>query len=309
MAGTLSDAEVALQLYRDDLHNQEVIAADRRMGRSISHAVQNDSRIIAQARLAESNSFRDRELACRIGGVAAPSQTALGPLLDTAANGDQDLISRLGSLNTWDPSQPHDSVDSEDEKGSSSRKVHKVDRSTSRRERCVACQESKPAFDIIQAPCEHRYCRECIGDLFETATTDESLFPPRCCRQNIPVDTVKDLLSKALIERVEQKRVEFGTPNRTYCVWPTCSAFIPPDRIDGDIAVCPNCEQTTCTICKSAAHQGDCPNDTALQSLISTAEENNWQRCYQCRRLIELEIGCYHMTYAQDSKQLTTEHH
>lgn len=53
----------------------------------------------------------------------------------------------------------------------------------------------------------------------------------------------------------------------------------------------------TCVICKANAHTGDCPKDTALQLLFNVADHNDWQRCHACRRLVELDIGCNHMTY------------
>lgn len=60
---------------------------------------------------------------------------------------------------------------------------------------------------------------------------------------------------------------------------------------------CPSCEKTTCTTCKSAAHTGDCLDDTALQQLLDTAGNEQWQRCYKCHHLVELEQGCKHITF------------
>ncbi|PVH71728.1 hypothetical protein DL98DRAFT_387736, partial [Cadophora sp. DSE1049] len=32
------------------------------------------------------------------------------------------------------------------------------------------------------------------------------------------------------------------------------------------------------------------------QQVLQAADENGWQRCYSCRRLVELDIGCNHIT-------------
>lgn len=48
--------------------------------------------------------------------------------------------------------------------------------------------------------------------------------------------------------------------------------------------------------CKARAHTGDCLNDPATRKLIAVAQENGWQRCYSCWRMVELEIGCNHIT-------------
>lgn len=290
--GRPSDAEIALVAYREELQKNEIIFTDRRMAESISEAVQRDGPIIATTRLEEHNAIRDRELACHLGGVQIPKRIALEDFAEIAV--DDDVVRRLRTLNIPDIDVYDD--DDEDNKASSSKTSRGGNKALGKKKQCVACQEDRPISDTLAAPCTHNYCRDCVSGLFEAATTDESLFPPRCCRQTIPLTLVKTFLSAALIERFKAKAVEFKTPNRTYCFRPTCSAFIPTEGISGDIATCPDCLQTTCTVCKSASHAGDCPNDTALQSLLHTASANGWQRCYACRRLVELELGCNHMT-------------
>ena len=150
---------------------------------------------------------------------------------------------------------------------------------------------------VARLPCRHEYCRECLDGLFEASMTDESLFPPRCCRQPIPVASVRLFLKLELVQEFARKTIEFGTPNRTYCHSPTCSTFIHPRNIDGESAYCDQCGRHTCVTCKAAGHTGDCPHDTALQQVLETAQDMGWQRCYSCRSVVELEHGCNHMTY------------
>ena len=161
--------------------------------------------------------------------------------------------------------------------------------------KCMACHEMKHFFDIIQVSCGHDYCRDCVTELFNLATTDESLFPPRCCRQEIEVDMVFDFLNPDLLDRFSRKAVEFRTVNRTYCVSSSCSKFIIPADIQNDVATCSACLRRTCTVCKREAHQGNCPNDTALQQVLKAAIANGWQRCPSCRQMIELDHGCNHV--------------
>lgn len=127
--------------------------------------------------------------------------------------------------------------------------------------------------------------------------TDDTLFPPRCCRQPIvPNSNVRVYLSAEIVHQYEAKKVEFDTPNRTYCSSPACSAFIRAEFIVADRATCQSCGMVTCSICKLADHGGDCPEDEALRSVLQVAKDNHWQRCYGCYRLVELATGCYHMT-------------
>lgn len=161
---------------------------------------------------------------------------------------------------------------------------------------CVACGDDAPWFDTIAAPCGDVYCADCLSTLFQSAMTDESLYPPRCCREPIPFAQVKAFLSPTVVELFIEKRVELDTKNRTYCWVPSCSKFIPPTAIADDLGTCPSCARSTCAICKAAGHSGDCPEDKQLQELIGTANQEGWQRCYQCARMVELELGCNHMT-------------
>lgn len=293
--GKPSDADIALSAYRAELLNNKTTIEDRRMGRSISDAVRDDGSIIATVREEERSATQDREMACRLGGVEIPKQLTLEPFLEPDV--DVEVLRQLSTLNCSDKCE-HDN-DEEGAEGSSSKLVHGVGEETwhGPQKQCVACQDNKAKYDTLEAPCTHTYCRGCVSELFEAAITDESLYPPRCCRQDITMDSVKAFLSDALISRFTQKALELETTNRTYCVSPACSTFIPPAWISGEVGTCPMCQEATCTVCKKQSHAGDCPNDEALQGLLTTAAANGWQRCYSCRRMVELDVGCNHMTY------------
>ncbi|KAI9722734.1 MAG: hypothetical protein M1812_001665 [Candelaria pacifica] len=272
--GKQNDAEAALLIHRDELLAQASILSDRRMGRSIGQAVEDDARIIAEVRLENYQATRDKELAYRLSGLAMPVNTSPEPQVDEAT------MSRLEVLNTW--TDYGDDIEAEEvELTSSSRTRSNSQLSKLTGTLCVSCRERKPTFDILEAPCEHTYCRECIIELFKTSIDDETLFPPRCCRQIITLSSVRDFFDTAFIKIFEMKAIEFGTADRTYCAQRSCATFIPPRQIHGDLAVCSSCQQSTCTMCKGVEHKaGDCPKDMMTQRLLETARENRWQRCH-----------------------------
>ncbi|KAI9802682.1 MAG: hypothetical protein M1825_002704 [Sarcosagium campestre] len=299
--GVLSDFEVALDLHREELRRNDNICADRRMCRSIGLAVEDDGLLLVQERAAETRAFNDRQIACRLGGIrpqslSVASEAGVEPV-------DEDLVAKLRSLNFSNESLGHESGDKSDLGESSSAAVECFVRAPNDNppRRCVACTEVRGQADMMLAPCEHEYCRDCISDLFSAATTDESLFPPRCCNRHISLATVQSFLSPDLVRRFEERSVEFRTPNKTYCVSPTCSAFIPVTTTENDAATCPECGQLTCTVCKGPGHEGDCPENEPLQQVLQAASENGWQRCHSCKRLIELEIGCNHIVYVDET--------
>lgn len=164
--------------------------------------------------------------------------------------------------------------------------------------KCVSCLSGYPARSTTRAPCSDVYCAECITQLFETAMVDESLFPPRCCRIEIPLEgEVSTLLGPVLTVKFANKSIEFNTIDKTYCSAPQCAEFIPPNNIHDDKVTCGVCQAMTCTICKGPDHEeGHCSKDQATGQVLDLAREQGWQSCNHCRRVIELNTGCNHMT-------------
>ncbi|KAG9958798.1 hypothetical protein KCU61_g8075, partial [Aureobasidium melanogenum] len=126
---------------------------------------------------------------------------------------------------------------------------------------CMACTDTLPWADILETPCGHHYCLHCLGELFELSMQDETLYPPHCCHETIPLDDAKLVLDPKLIRNFEKKSIELDTKDRTYCFDPRCSASNSNENIADDVTGCPDCGKRTCAICKAAAHHGDCPRD------------------------------------------------
>lgn len=164
------------------------------------------------------------------------------------------------------------------------------------RHECESCNERKGLDEVFGTSCGHHYCHDCLNTLFRLSTVDETLFPPRCCRQEIPLLSAEVYLSANLVLEFLKKSLEYRTMDRTYCSQPTCSQFIPAN-IKGEAAVCATCSTVTCTICKGGSHIGDCPQDIGIQLTLATAQEQGWQRCLNCQSMVELDVGCNHITW------------
>jgi hypothetical protein len=162
---------------------------------------------------------------------------------------------------------------------------------------CTSCMEDILPTDVARLPCGHDYCGPCILQLFNTSLVDQTLFPPRCCRQLIPPADFLAFLTTELIQSYELKKQELETTDRTYCSDPSCSVFLRPENIKGDCATCPDCKKITCATCKAPAHEGDCPADEGLQKLLELATETGWQRCPACKGMFSIITGCNHMKF------------
>ncbi|EJF66522.1 hypothetical protein DICSQDRAFT_94985 [Dichomitus squalens LYAD-421 SS1] len=151
---------------------------------------------------------------------------------------------------------------------------------------------------VIDTPCGHHLDVSCLRLMFENATRDETLFPPKCCQQPIKLDDAWPFLDSSLIELYEKKSREFGTKDRIYCHIPACSAFLGAATASPTSIACtsPSCRAQTCGSCKLAAHPGRTCADHSDDVVLELGQEEGWQRCPSCKHLVELTVGCYHMT-------------
>jgi hypothetical protein len=311
--GDVSDAELALGLYNEDLRQRASIIQDRQMTKSIARACQTDGNALAASLAEEQTAATDRGAAGRLGGVTAPAPVE--PWTITSEELDEELLAKLSALyvepatedSGLEIAEAESLSDGEHDNPESSEWAATRTPSKTLHRRCVACREHVKYYDIARVPCGHEYCRDCLRDLFQASMTDDSLFPPKCCRQPLVSGGVRIFLTPELVKEYERKKIEYDTPNRTYCSNPVCSSFIKLGDIANELATCTECGTITCTMCKAVQHTGDCPADTALQQVLEAAEENGWQRCYSCRRLVELDVGCHHMTFVHLSP-LTSPH-
>ncbi|OJD35685.1 ibr finger domain-containing protein [Diplodia corticola] len=300
------DRAYAHQLYQEELEAQKIILSDRRMGKSLTRAVQTDQRTITAATEEEEAATRDHDLARSMGGLPRRPKTKApaATIPEAPAPPAEDAFAAASSHSANDNDKDDGKAIAESSaqgaiKGKGKGQASDGDSQPTHR-LCISCCTQCPFFDMATLPgCQHDYCRDCLDQLFRLSLTDESIFPPRCCRQPIPFDDVRALLSADTARDFEIKKPELETPERTYCFQPSCSTWIPPAAIsEGEhVGTCPSCAARTCSVCKSKAHEGeDCPEDEATQSLLGLVEENKWQRCYKCKRFVELNTGCYHIT-------------
>jgi hypothetical protein len=88
-AGTQTDAQLAMQMYIDDLKHAGHYMKDRRMAQSVASAILQDGALIAETFREEQQAARDREMALsldarpqRNGGTAPRPGPAPGPAAD-----------------------------------------------------------------------------------------------------------------------------------------------------------------------------------------------------------------------------------
>ncbi|EOD50839.1 putative ibr domain-containing protein [Neofusicoccum parvum UCRNP2] len=157
---------------------------------------------------------------------------------------------------------------------------------------------------ISRLSCGHRMCHACLKRQFELSVKDPQHMPPRCCtNEHIPlkyVDRIFDTKFKVLWNKKYQ---EYTAKNRVYCPTRGCGEWIKPSHIRMDHTVgrkygkCPRCRGKVCVKCNGRWHvRKECPKDEEMQRIAEMAKESGWQRCYNCKAMVELKEGCNHMT-------------
>ncbi|KUI59686.1 hypothetical protein VP1G_06874 [Cytospora mali] len=252
-AGEVNDFELALSYYKTELESSTTFVLDRHMCMSIARAVHRDGNIITELKAQEDQAAADRILALRSQDGNIPSSRnndgethgSKGEANDV----DDELLEKMKALYIFGPKDYNDPDAELDHPESlawaaSRARSGKRSKETAKRQ-CVSCLDHFEFYDVTRAPCSHEYCRGCLNELFTRSLTDESLFPPRCCGQAIPVQANRFFLSSKLVGEYQAKKLEMDTPNRTYCHQPSCSKFIPPQFIGDDVGTCVRCKAKT----------------------------------------------------------------
>lgn len=257
------DQEMALRFWQEEVNRYATTAEDYRMAMSIARAIYSDRNAVAAANQEEARAADDRRMAIQLAG---------GPRTARAQGYNRNKRQRVA------PPAPRVNI---------------------RRFECVACTEQTPETDTIQTSCSHSYCHTCATKLFQDSLRDETLFPPRCCRNTIPLNLMQQFLDPAFNTRFEQKLVERQDTYRTYCAKSTCSRYLrPPNTGRSTLGpasrFCAGCSLWTCEQCKKAHTPGSpCPED---EEVLRIGRQAGWKQCARCRNLVELTVGCNHMT-------------
>jgi hypothetical protein len=294
-ADDVPDLELAYSSYSTDIKARLAFLKDSRLAHSMATAVNRDARAIALAIESEEQARQDRHYATRLSNQQPNIDIDSNVSKASHENFAQQIIA---TVSIWEKDEDHII---ESEAGPSMAYAERQSRALDQlaeEHQCEVCFTNFRAANLVSLPCGMRYCKQDLQGLFVRATTDETLYPPRCCGESIPLQLIQPELSVDELQAFREAEVEFTTTNRTYCSNVRCGKFVPPVDITDGRAACKSCDMDTCTLCKHEYHLGgDCPDDPSILETLALADEQGWQRCYSCRAMVELEYGCNHMTY------------
>lgn len=292
------DVEMAFENYQVELQLHLQYWEDLKLAHSMADAVNADAETIAELMLAETKAHEDRQFALRM-SEREPDPGTPSIQLETPVDSFEhdDLFDRLSTVHGLTDDEEADVVPGPS--GSYIRDQTAVlGKLASKAFQCTACTDNFRYADVIRLQCGDEYCGDCLKGFIMRGVVDHdlALLPPRCCGTPVHPDVISQALSEEEIVSLRDAEVEKATEHKVYCSNESCGKFIPPDSVVADKATCRRCTAVTCAICRSGAHEGDCPADPALQATLALGTENRWQRCFSCHALVSIDLGCNHMT-------------
>ncbi|XVF65470.1 hypothetical protein PTKIN_Ptkin09bG0252100 [Pterospermum kingtungense] len=182
---------------------------------------------------------------------------------------------------------------------------------------CGICFESLPRNDITSAACGHPFCWSCWQGYFSTTINDG----PGCLSLRCPDPSCNAAVGQDMIDKLatcEEKEKYSRYLLRSYiednrktkwCPAPGCEYAVDFAIGSGNFDVSCFCSHSFCWNCTEEAHRPvDC--DTVAKWILKNSAESenmNWilansKPCPKCKRPIEKNQGCMHMTCSPPCK-------
>ncbi|KAG6379895.1 hypothetical protein JVT61DRAFT_10459 [Boletus reticuloceps] len=158
---------------------------------------------------------------------------------------------------------------------------------------CVVCQDVIHSVEV-RAPCSHYFDIGCATHLFQSATRNETLF--------LHVAVGKRFLSLAFVPTSRERSSRRSSKNKSSLA-PSNARFLGPvsEGVGDQVYSCPalGCRRRTCAKCRER-HSGNqshvCRPDAGATQVLELGHASGWARCPGCSHMIELQVGCFHMT-------------
>ncbi|KAK6350562.1 hypothetical protein TWF718_003752 [Orbilia javanica] len=195
----------------------------------------------------------------------------------------QVLATSIGWTQDWEEDVPTTSA-------SASLKRYKEELSSI----CNICSETYQSYAVFTLKCGHRYCVECLRNHILHAFNQPGSELPRCCGEALPLTFAGEVLMENELDQLMDRRDAQESSKQVSCV--DCKKDLLQGSIKDNSAYCIDCAKFTCVHCGKDLHNGICPEDKETAMLLETAKDQGWSKCGKCNQLVELTVGCFHMT-------------
>eukprot|EP00884_Botryococcus_braunii_P023086 jgi/Botrbrau1/9461/Bobra.0252s0082.1 len=231
---------------------------------------------------------------------------------------DSETTERLLRAAKWDQSRVHDNWFGDEDKEKKKLGIIETvcDPNPDSDAECRICFDTYPKQNMCCSNCRHYFCKDCwAGYVSEAINNGPSVLNLRCpqpeCSAAVPRSVVMEVLPQSGREKFEQYELRsYVDDNKklTWCPAPNCENAVESLQDIGNepLDVTCKCGCPFCFQCKEEAHRPvDC--GTVGRWIIKNSAESenlNWilantKSCPKCKRPIEKNQGCMHMTCSQ----------
>ena len=168
---------------------------------------------------------------------------------------------------------------------------------------CMICQNPLNRISIIAVPeCMDSFCKDCLHEYIKLRIEESQVLSMPCpnheCRVEINELTIKSLISSDLYEKYLTFRSNeelSRDPFVRWCPKPDCKGY-DIGSLKKNQLVCNVCEYNFCYYCSEAWHPKEKCKAGADKEMDQWAKSHGLKYCPNCRRKVEKNLGCDHMT-------------
>ncbi|XP_031119433.1 E3 ubiquitin-protein ligase ARIH2-like isoform X2 [Ipomoea triloba] len=177
---------------------------------------------------------------------------------------------------------------------------------------CEICLEDKGKWQMIEHEgCSHSFCSECMSKHI-IARVEANMLEVNCpginCRSLLNASHYRHLVPKETLVRWDEAvcKSMYVDSQKLYCPYRDCSAMLVNDTGEAmGKSTCPLCKRSFCAACQVPWHsEFTCKKFKKLNTqkkkedamVMTLAKKKHWQKCPQCKMLVEKSEGCIHMT-------------
>lgn len=170
---------------------------------------------------------------------------------------------------------------------------------------CEICYMEYLVESTITLPCEHMFCHTCINGYLALEINEARVLEIKCCQADCDFVFEESIIQSIINSQLFEKYREFKKnklteldPESKWCPNPKCGQIVKRKKKNSNYLKCHSCNTEICFECNEHWHPKLTCDEASDQSYEEWAKGKNIQKCPQCKRRVEKDSGCNHMTCA-----------
>jgi E3 ubiquitin-protein ligase RNF19A len=170
---------------------------------------------------------------------------------------------------------------------------------------CEICYMEYPSESVISLPCGHMFCVTCIDGYLCLEIKEARVLQIKCCQVDCEFVFDPEIIASIVSPSQYEKYLTFKRnklteldPDSKWCPNPKCGQVVKRENSDSNYMKCADCGTEICYECNEPWHPKVTCEKATDESYEAWARGKNIQKCPNCKRRVEKDSGCNHMTCA-----------